>query len=47
MVVGVTSRAELAAVLDATAAACPLPAAFDRLAADDEALLDPSRWPPA
>ena len=47
LVVGVTSRAELEAVLEAAAAACPLPAAFDRLAADDEALLDPSRWPPA
>lgn len=47
LVVGVTSRAELEAVLDAAATAGPLPAAFDRLAAADEALLDPSRWPPA
>lgn len=46
LVIGVTSRAELAAALDAAASAGPLPSAFAALATGDEALVDPSRWPP-
>ncbi len=45
LVVGVTSVAELDAILAAAANPRPLPTTFDALATDDPALVDPSRWP--
>lgn len=45
LVVGVTSLAELQAILAAASSCRPLPASFDALASDEAGLVDPSRWP--
>ncbi|MCU0983574.1 MAG: aldo/keto reductase [Acetobacteraceae bacterium] len=47
LVIGVTSAAELAAILAAAADPPSLPPAFQAVATDDPAVVDPSRWPPA
>jgi aryl-alcohol dehydrogenase-like predicted oxidoreductase len=47
VVVGATTRAQLAEIVDAARTTAPLPgAALASLAIDDEALINPSRWPP-
>lgn len=46
LVLGVTSRAELAEALAVAASPATLPSAFAALATEDETLVDPSRWPP-